>query len=154
MSLALRFSSGFGLFLLTIVAGCSDGKQDVSDARLAKMAGGELKETFPVSGKVLVDGEPKQGVMIQLYKETESVPIANCTTNEKGEYCWSTNVECDGLEPGKYKLGFQCFAKPKKNDRGEDLFKGKYNNPTSKKFLLEVVPGSAQTDLTYELTLK
>lgn len=153
MRFALRFSSVFSLLLLMSGAGCSDGKNDVSDERLAKMAGGKLQETFPVSGKVLVDGEPKAGVMILLYKDG-GLPVANCTTDEKGEFCWSTNRPCDGLEPGKYRLGFQYFAKQKKNDRGEDLFKGKYNNPLKSEFALEVREGSAQAGLNFELKLK
>lgn len=152
MSLALRVSSVFGL-LLVIGAGCGDGKNDASEERLAKMAGGKLQETFPVSGKVLVDGEPREGVMILLYKEG-ALPATSCTTDEKGEYCWSTNKACDGLEPGKYRLGFQYFAKQKKNDSGQDLFKGKYNNPLKSEFALEVREGSAQTGVNFELKLK
>src|SRR6187549_3927495 len=86
-----------------LIAGCGTGKGDVSKERLEQMAGGTLKEVVPVSGKVLVDGEPKGGVNLYLHPDAGGESITTCRTKEDGTYCWSTNMACDGIAPGKYR---------------------------------------------------
>lgn len=148
----------FCVFLMSFAAlsGCSDGtKDDASEERLKAMAGGTLKEVVPVKGVVNVDGVPTEGVNLYLYRDGEFYsPIKDCRTDKEGKYCWSTNLACDGIEPGKYKLAFTYIPKPKKNDTGVDLFKKKYQNPVKNKFELTVVQGTPQEAANYDLKLK
>ncbi|MGE0374497.1 MAG: hypothetical protein AB7Q45_03700 [Planctomycetaceae bacterium] len=148
----LRPSPVACLSALLLLAGCSSGTE-MTDERLASMAGGKLKETVKVSGKVLVDGTPQPGVNIHLYGPGGGAEVNNCRTGEDGTYCWSTHVSCDGLEAGSYRLAFEYVPKEKKNDEGTDLFKGKYRNPAKNDFTLTVEKGVPQTDVNYELKL-
>ena len=148
----------FSVCLMGLVAlfGCSDStKDDASEERLKAMAGGELKEVVPVKGVVNVDGVPTEGVNLFLYRDGEFYsPIKDCRTDKEGKYCWSTNLACDGIEPGKYFLAFTFIPKPKKNDEGVDSFKGKYQSPQKNKFELTVVQGTPQEAANYDLKLK
>src|SRR5262245_23558708 len=90
-----RLYRRFALALL-LIAGCGPGAGDTSPERLAQMAGGTLKDVVPISGKVLVDGEPKGGVNIYLYPSAGGNQIAQCRTNPDGTYCWTTHIGCDG----------------------------------------------------------
>jgi 5-hydroxyisourate hydrolase-like protein (transthyretin family) len=140
-----------------LIAGCGPGAGDTSQERLAQMSGGNLKDVVPVSGKVLVDGEPKAGVTIYLYRSTGGEQIAECRTNPDGTYCWATHLPCDGIEAGSYRLAFKCFPKLRRNDQikeTDDLFQGRYSDPMKVEFLLTVEEGSPQTDVDYALTTK
>jgi 5-hydroxyisourate hydrolase-like protein (transthyretin family) len=141
------------VFFVLLIIGCAR-PDDVSEERLAQMAGGHLKDVVPVSGKVLVDGVPQGGVNIYLYKSTGGKAITECRTDDDGTYCWTTHIECDGIEPGEYRLGFRYVPKPKRNDKGTDLFKGRYSDPMQVEYLLTVAAESPQSDADYELTTK
>jgi hypothetical protein len=143
------------LVALMLIIGCGSGADDMSEARLTKMAGGKLKDVVPVSGTVSVDGAPQKGVNLYLYKK--GVPgqsIAECRTDSEGRYCWTTHIACDGLVPGSYRLGFTYVPKQKSNDKGVDLFEGRYSDPMKNDFSLTVEDGSPQEDENYELTTK
>lgn len=143
--------------LLGLVAfsGCDTGKNDVTQKRLESMAGGKLKKVVPVKGVVKVDGTPAVGVNLFLYREDSPAKVVLETrTDQDGKYCWSTNLSCDGVEPGKYVLGFTHIPKPKKNDTGEDLFKGKYKNAQKNKLELVVEDGKPQDKADYDLVTK
>ena len=144
----------FSVCLLTLVAGCGSSNDHFSKAHLEKIAGGKLKEVVPVSGIVTVDGEPVFGVNINLHQSTGGDPIRTVTTDDKGSYCWSTHVNCDGLEPGEYKLTFTYTPKSKPKGRGEDLLKGRYEDPQKSEITLSVQKGTPKKDLKYELTTK
>ena len=75
-------------------------------------------------------------------------------TDADGKYAWSTNLPNDGVEPGQYIVTFKYVPKSKKNEQlGEDLFKGKYANPTKSEYKLTVEADQPQTDVNYELTM-
>jgi 5-hydroxyisourate hydrolase-like protein (transthyretin family) len=152
----LRLLFSVGLISLVSFSGCSDStKDDASEERLKAMAGGELKEVVPVKGVVNVDGVPTEGVNLYLFRDGQfNSPIKDCRTDKEGKYCWSTNLACDGIEPGKYFLAFTYIPKPKKNDEGVDLFKRKYQNPVKNKFELTVVLGTPQEAMNYDLKSK
>jgi hypothetical protein len=137
------------------MCGCSDAKEDASKERLKSMAGGVLKEVVPVKGIVNVDDLPTEGVNLYLYREGDlSSWISECRTDVLGSYCWSTNLSCDGLEPGDYRVTFTHIPKPKKNDTGVDLFQGKYQDPQRSEFKLTVVKGAPQEAVNYDLKSK
>ena len=93
-----------------LLTGCNKAG-DVSEERLAKMAGGKLKDVVPVGGKILVDGTPKEGVNVYLYKPNGKKPHSECRTDADGEFCFTTSTDCDGLEPGEYRLTFKFIPK-------------------------------------------
>lgn len=147
------------LMLLASFSGCKSEKADASKERLTSMAGGKLKTVVPVKGVVKVDGTPAAGVNLFLYREGEVAnPIGECRTDQDGKYCWTTYTACDGLEAGSYLVGFTHIPKPKKNDTGVDLFKGKFKNPQKNKIEfkieLKVDAGAAQDKADYELATK
>lgn len=145
------------LLSAVFLAGCDSTKADVSQERLKSMAGGDLKVVVPVSGTILVDGTPTAGVNVSLHPEKGGPKIRQSRTDEKGNYCWTTYVPCDGLEPGTYRLSFQHSKKQeKKPGSGGDTFNGKYANPMKLKndFILTVKPSEPMTKVDYELTTK
>jgi 5-hydroxyisourate hydrolase-like protein (transthyretin family) len=147
--------SGFFVLLSSVVlllAGCGSGA-DFSDADLDEMAGGQRKETVPVSGAVTVGGEPAAKVQIKAYtKESGMEPAAQGETRADGTYCLSTYKECDGIQPGSYRLAFTQVEKAGKGKKsGEDLFQGKYRNPMQNDFPLEVQSGAPQVDVNFDL---
>ena len=142
---------------MLLIAGCADNKEDASAERLKAMAGGELKKVVPVSGKVLLDGQPKEGVTISLYPEPAGAAVGEVVTNADGTYCWQTYSECDGILPGTYWVAFRLTPKQRRNDNvapTEDLLKGKYSNPARSKFKLTVADGAPQTNVDYDLATK
>ena len=153
MKLRLIFSTC--LLGLVTFSGCADGKDDLSEDRLKSMAGGTLKEAVPVKGIVNVDGAPAQGVNLFLYSEGDFARVVSeSRTDSEGKYCWSTNVSCDGVEPGSYRVSFTYIPKPKKNGEGVDLFKKKYLNPVKSEFKLTVQTGAPQEAMNYDLKSK
>jgi hypothetical protein len=150
----LRRSCVLILFPALLAAGCGSPKADTSEERLKSMAGGQLKEVVPVSGIVYVDGTPTAGVNLYLYKAEGGPSVLNCRSGEGGKYCWTSHLECDGLEVGSYRLGFAYIPKPKKNDKGVDSFKGKYKDPLKNEFQLKVEKGAPQTAVEYKLVSK
>lgn len=152
--LILRRCPAICILGVLLISGCSSGKDDMTEKRLAGMAGGSLKSVVPVSGAVTIDGEPAQGVNLYLHKEEGGASVKESRTGEDGTYCWSTNLQCDGLEPGTYRLAFEHIPKPRRNDKGVDLFKGKYKNPMKHEFKLTVEDGAPQTGVDYELSKK
>lgn len=141
-----------------MVVGCGgSGADDVSKERLAAMSGGTLDEVVPVSGKVLVNGEPKLGVNLYLYSSDGKTRISQARTAADGTYCWSTYTICDGIKAGSYRLAFRYIPKPKKNGSEEsalDLFKSEYSNPMKVEYLLDVAAGTPQTEANYDLKLQ
>lgn len=139
---------------LVLLAGCNDSKTDVSETRLKSMAGGQSKYVVPIKGVVTIDGSPAIGVNLFLYRAGDTLtPFTECRTDEDGQYCWSTNLSCDGLEPGKYLLGFTHIPSPKKNGTGIDSLKGKYKDPVKNKMELKVEEGNPD-EVNYDLVTK
>lgn len=135
-----------------LLAGCSN-ERSVDEGDLASMAGGELKETVPVSGTVHVDGLPAEDVFIYAYpKGNVTAPVAQIQTKPDGTYCWTTYALCDGLPVGEYTLAFAYIPDEGKGKKeGEDLLGGKYRNPSKSEFTLQVQSGAPQVNVNYEL---
>ena len=141
-----------GVFSVLLAAGCGSGVNR-SQEELKKMAGGKLKEVVPVSGKVLVDGVAEAGVIISVFGTSDGKQVTQQTrTDSKGNYCWTTYIACDGLEPLEYKACFKFVRDASRNGKGDDVFKGKYSNPTKSEFSFKVEKGPPMKDLNFELT--
>lgn len=141
--------------LAVLVAGCSDKtKEDVTKERLEQMAGGSMAEVVPVRGTIFVDGTPTENVIVSLFQEGKGQPFQSTQTDKDGKYCWSTYQACDGIIPGTFAVTFKYIPNQKKNDSGEDAFRGKYANPLNSKFKLTVEAGKPLTTENYELVTK
>ena len=145
------------VFTFLLISGCGSDV-DRSKENLESMVGGALKDVFPVSGKVMVDGEPKDGVNLYLFKPDGTALPNNARTKPDGTYCWSTYEVCDGLEPGSYVVCFRHIPKQKNNDRGDsdeaDLLGGKFSDPKTSEFKLTVAAGAPQENVNYDLKTK
>jgi hypothetical protein len=155
----VNFCRGYRALAVTalLIAGCGSSAEDSSKERLAAMAGGRLKDVVPVSGKVLVDGAPTAGVNLHLFPSAGGNRITSVKTGPDGTYCWSTHTSCDGIEAGSYKIAFDFFKKPKRNDNvnmADDQLKGRYSDPMKSEFSLTVTKGTPQKDVNYELKTK
>ena len=147
-------SANICFLTVLLLAGCGSDKGDATKDRLKAMSGGELKNVFPVSGKVLVNGEPVEGVMLELWSDVKSgKPLRKVVAGKDGKYCWSRYTRCDGLEPGAYKLTFKQLKNPKK-ENSEDLFKGRLSNVNKSKHELTVEAGKPQENVDYDLSTK
>ncbi len=146
----------FAVFLLA-AAGCGgSGKDDESRERLEKMTGGPLKGTVSITGHVLVDGKPMAGVNLYLFPISGGTSLRQCRTNAEGMYCWSTYVNCDGLEAGSYRIAFRLIPEEHDNENSEvtdDLFMSRYSNPTKVNYPLTVEANSPKTDVDYDLKM-
>ena len=153
--MALHRCTLIAILAVVFLCGCGgDGKGDLSKERLASMAGGKLVEATPVSGVVLVDGSPTEHVYVYANNEAaaEGSILRYCRTNKEGKFCFATNLECDGLEPGDYALTFKLMPKVEKGeDIGPDLFKGKYKSPKKSEYNIKVEAGKPQTEVKIEL---
>ena len=150
MSQVIRYAS---VVCIVLIGGCG-GANSPSKADLEKRIGKPLTEVAAVSGIVNLDGTPTDGVNISLYGPTSGTSIKNARTDRGGKFCFTTYLECDGLEPGEYKLTFMHVPKEKERGPVEDLLNGKYSDPKKTEFTLTVEKGKPQKNLKYDLTSK
>lgn len=65
--------------------------------------GGSGLGTVPVSGKITVDGQPMEGVMV-VYNPGDGGRAASGRTDAQGMYKLTTEIKDDGALPGSYKI--------------------------------------------------
>jgi hypothetical protein len=87
---------------------------------------------YPVSGQVLVNGQPAQGAAVVLrhiddWGEKTIVPIG--WTDEEGRFDLSTYAVKDGAPAGEYKVEIAWPAYKKGRNIGPDKLGGKFSNP-------------------------
>jgi hypothetical protein len=128
------------LALLVIASGCS-GKGD-----------GLTK--YPVTGKILVNGEPEPGVIIRFNHNNPELKGSNArfpvgVTDLEGVYKVSTNGEGDGAVEGEYTV---TFVWPEQDEPPPgDFFRGAYSDLKKSTFKVKVKPGDNQVE-TFNLT--
>jgi len=97
----------------------------------------------PVTGTVLIDGEPHEGVLVRFYREgTEPDSNADTpagVTDESGHFALSTNGQNDGAVAGKYKATFKWpdFNGPGANDQ----LGSRYSDPAQSEFEVTISEG-------------
>ena len=120
--------------------------------------GGEPKgeprvETFPVTGKVLVDGAAAAGVLVGCHPQGEAPVKRQLTvyTDEEGAFSIGTYEAGDGLPEGEYKLTFEWSQGPMLGP-GKDTLKKAYSDPEKSQHTVTVTKGE-ENDLG-EIQLK
>ena len=106
--------------------------------------GGPRAETFPIHGKVLVDGQPAANVAIKMYPNTDDpeTPLTSSTfTDMDGNFAIGTYEGADGAPVGDYKLTFMWGQINLMTGRyeGPDKLKDRYSDPETTEFEFTVV---------------
>ena len=142
-------------------SGCSRAPsrldQELAKAHLTK------KSVYPLSGKVLVDGQPAQAtqnqrILIVLFDRARpdlraTARFADC--DEQGNFRFTTYEAGDGVEPGDYVVVIAQLTSTADNGyRGPDGFNNLYNDPDRNEKIPEFVvkhdsPG--KTDYVFDL---
>jgi 5-hydroxyisourate hydrolase-like protein (transthyretin family) len=91
-------------------------------------------QTFPVTGQILLDGKPIEGIRIDAVPITpgvvkEKLLMPKGGTNAEGKFELFTYVANDGIPDGEYKLTFKWFERQGKLFSDKDKFGGKYADP-------------------------
>jgi len=110
-------------------------------------AGPARKETYPVTGVVVVDGNEASGVTVTLHDtkgmDAEMPTFSQATTDETGKFSLSTYEGGDGVPEGDYLVTFTWgeFNALSRSMEGDKL-KGKYGDAKKSEFKLNVKAGS------------
>jgi hypothetical protein len=116
----MRRMSGAAALTFLLVCGCSGS----SSNRL---------ETFPVTGRLMVEGQPAAGARVQL-TAVGNVKLAglcpHATVESDGSFRLTTYRTNDGAPPGSYALTVTWPSRPQRGqEEGPDRFRGRYGNP-------------------------
>lgn len=119
------------------------------------------KETFPVTGRVVVDGQPPSSpIQIECHNvagmDQQHPTVSQTMTGEDGKFAISTYESGDGVPAGEYALTFYWgqLNLISANYGGPDKLKKRYRDPKKSEIKFTVEPGQP-TDLgTLELTTK
>ncbi|MBM3999403.1 MAG: carboxypeptidase regulatory-like domain-containing protein [Planctomycetes bacterium] len=105
------------------------------------------KETYPLTGTVLVDGQPAADLKVVLVDD-KGVDAANPTvslayTDASGKFAVSTYDQGDGVPPGDYTLTFEWgqLNMLSMEYGGPDKLKGKYSDPKTSTIKVKVESG-------------
>lgn len=138
------------LAALMLTAGC--GKKDEPFR----------KETIPVTGQILVDGQPP-GSPIQIAchdlngMDQEHPSVSQANSDNDGKFEISTYETGDGVPPGDYALTFTWgeFNMVSMSFGGPDKLKKRYNDAEKSEVRFQVKSGDEPLDLgTIELSTK
>ena len=122
-------------YLVISGASCSKGPQ-----------GGPRVETFPIRGRVLIDGQPGANVAVRLHPATDDpeLPSSSSFTDAEGNFTVGTYEGADGAPVGDYKLTFmwgQINLMTGRYEATEDKapFNKRYSDPETSEFEFTVV---------------
>jgi hypothetical protein len=120
---------------------CSCSKED----------GADRKGTFPVTGQVLVDGSPAEGVAVTC-QDVNGVDKANPTvsgavTDKEGNFAISTYKAGDGVPNGDYVLTFfLAEMNMLTKEYGPDKLSDRYKDPKTSTFKFSVKGAPVKVD--------
>lgn len=118
------------------------------------------KETFPVTGEVVVDGQPAASVQVTLTDvngmDKKMPTVSSAMTGEDGKFAISTYQQADGVPEGEYTVTFMwgklnLFSM---QYGGPDKLKDKYSDPKKSTFKIKVEKGKPADMGRVELTTK
>lgn len=119
-----------GLSSLLLAAGCGKG-----DGK---------RPTFPVTGKVTVDGQPGAEARLFFSPVDDAAPRPTAVTDGEGNLIVTTYVTGDGAPAGEYKIGLEWPKMVNNMGRiqpGPDRLGGKFKNPAASKWTVTVTAG-------------
>lgn len=136
----VMFQTCIATTLLVLIIGC--GGSDPN-----------RKVTFPVKGKVTVDGvAPASGIQIECHPvaglDTQNPTVSRTECDAEGKFSISTYTAGDGVPAGDYILTFvwQEFNIMSRNYSGPDKLKGRYAD-LAKSTVKITVKSEGETDL-------
>jgi hypothetical protein len=140
----MRFLTCVLLLIASVgVTGCG-ATTETDQEKLARLVP-DAARTFPVKGKIMVDGKPapERAVWVTLHAKGESPLKFNPrgSTNEKGEFEITTYIAGDGAPPGDYDITIEhlTLSVRDKDWVGPDKFNNLYNHPEAAEFHVSVV---------------
>jgi hypothetical protein len=121
-------------------AGCTGRQSAEQRIQKALEQAGEKKEVvFPLSGRVLVDGEPpvydprSPVIVILIDREKSAEPAAShrfVECDPEGRFFFSTYARDDGVKPGRYVVAIARLRRTAPRAyAGPDQFHNRYNDP-------------------------
>lgn len=131
------------LIVCCLISGCGSGR----------------KPTFPVKGRVLVDGKPPNELFVHFWPTEKNDPKSIrpfAQTNENGEFELNSYVTGDGAPMGEFIVTFEWPMRsgPFKNQfEGPDQLRGKYKQPDKSKIRINITK-QGQLLETFELSTK
>jgi hypothetical protein len=137
--------------LLAALGFLATGCSEETDAR--------RKPTFPVKGKVLVNGQPAEEARVMLVPpggrdSDQFTPNPYGRVKEDGTFELNTYTAGDGAPAGVYKATIEWRKSDPKGSRtrGPDLLAKKYSNPATSRFEVHVSEGVNELP-PFELTV-
>ena len=117
--------------------------------------GGPRVETFPLTGKVLVDGTPAAHVRVTCHPQGETAIAYELVdhTDDEGMFSIGTYEAADGLPVGEYKLTFM-WMEGKMLGPQTDRLNGAYVDPEKSEYTATIKEGEESDMGTIELTTK
>lgn len=113
-----------------------------------------LVEVVPVSGKVLVKGQPAEGARVVFYPISEELkgkgmPVPAGTTDDTGEFQLQSFRPDDGAPVGDFRVTVVWLEPTPPNAdpemfRAKDRLQGRYSNPDTTKLTATVPDGGVQ----------
>ncbi len=118
------------------------------------------KETFPVTGEIVVDGSPAASVQVTLTDVKgmdEKMPtVSSAMTDDNGKFAISTYQQADGVPEGEYSVTFMWGTLNLFSMQygGPDKLNDKYSDPKKSTFKVTVEKGKPTDMGRVELTTK
>jgi hypothetical protein len=130
----------FAAAMQMAAVGCTGRQSTEQRLQKALEQAGEKKEiVFPLSGRVLVDGEPaafdprSPVIVILIDREKSAEPASSHRFDEcdpEGQFFFSTYARDDGIKPGRYVVAIAKFLGTGPREyTGPDQFHNRYNDP-------------------------
>ncbi len=110
-------------------------------------------ETFPVQGKVLVDGQPAERLQVKLTPTENQQIVYELVgyTDAEGVFTIGTYEAGDGVPAGEYTVTFEWIQGTGMMDR-HDALKGRYTSVEESEWSVRVTQGEPIDLGTIELT--
>jgi hypothetical protein len=137
-----------GALLAGVLAGlfCTAGCQP-------KSAGEPKTPTYPVHGRLLIDGAPATGAMVKFYSSHQGGRVPTAIVRDDGSFSVSFYDNEDGAPAGEYKLLVVWMQTPPQGGLAQDRLGGRFLNPARPVATVTVVAGPNQL-APLELTTK
>ncbi len=126
-----HFTGGVALTLL-LACGCSGSR-------------GDRLPTYPVVGRLLIEGKPAAGARVQFIAVGDARLAAlapHATVEPDGSFRLTTYRTGDGAPEGRYALTVTWQGAPRRgHEEGPDRLRGRYANPLRPARTVEVAAG-------------